>query len=63
MKFRERCNYFRVSSGSSVRHNVLTYTEGTAPDMKCKSGGAAPVAGAGVNHANLMQCLVFQERF
>lgn len=31
--------------------------------MKCKSGGAAPATQARVNHANLMQFLVFQERF
>ena len=36
---------------------------GTVPDMKCKLVGAGRAADAGVNHANLMQFLVFQERF
>lgn len=42
---------------------MFPHTAGTVSDRKCKSVGAAPAASAGVNHANLMQFLVFQERF
>lgn len=47
----------------SLFNIMFRHTAGTVPDRKCKWGGSGPTANAEVNHANLMQFLVFRERF